>query len=82
MLMLVSPVRILWQIYTLTCCRGNNENSVSVAGADCTIIDESSTEIICETNEPALGSQKTHVLVQVDDSGVSMKVSGYASCCR
>ena len=55
---------------------------MSVAGADCTIIDESSTEIICETNEPALGSQKTHVLVQVEDSGVSMKVSGYASCCR
>lgn len=48
---------------------------MSIAGADCVVQSESSTEIICETDEPADGSQKSNVLVQVDDAGVSLMVS-------
>ena len=47
---------------------------MSIAGATCAILSESSTEIICETDEPADGSQKAHVQVQVDNAGVSTVV--------
>ena len=53
--------------------RGNGENTVTVADVACDIESESTTEIVCVTNERS-SSAKTHVVVEVSDNGNSLQV--------
>lgn len=55
------------------CIYSDSGNTVEVAGVACAIQSESSTKIICETDEKG-SSAKTNVIVRNGDNGVSLLV--------